>query len=167
METKTIALVGPESTGKSTLCEKLSAHFEVPWVPEFARSYLEAGNLVKSPQDLVYIAKEQIKSQNINRSILFIDNDLYNIVVWSEVVFGECDSWLLEQEEREHHDLYLLTKPDIPWVPDGLRVSPFLREKLWNRYRNRLIEKKRNFVEIEGENENRFQNSLLAIQNHL
>ena len=35
-----IALTGPESTGKSTLCRQLAAHYHAPCVPEYARAYL-------------------------------------------------------------------------------------------------------------------------------
>jgi nicotinamide riboside kinase len=36
---KKIVVIGPESTGKSTLCEKLASHYNTLWVPEFAREY--------------------------------------------------------------------------------------------------------------------------------
>ena len=37
---KKIVILGPESTGKSTLCEQLAQHYETMWCPEFAREYL-------------------------------------------------------------------------------------------------------------------------------
>ena len=36
-----IAITGPESTGKSTLAEKLARHFNVDFIPEYSRTYLE------------------------------------------------------------------------------------------------------------------------------
>ena len=37
---KKIVTIGPESTGKSTLCEQLAQHYDSMWCPEFAREYL-------------------------------------------------------------------------------------------------------------------------------
>jgi nicotinamide riboside kinase len=37
---KKIVILGPESTGKSTLCEELATHYKTRWVPEYARTYL-------------------------------------------------------------------------------------------------------------------------------
>jgi nicotinamide riboside kinase len=38
-EIKKIAVVGPESTGKSTMSAYLAKHYDTIWVPEFARGY--------------------------------------------------------------------------------------------------------------------------------
>ena len=62
METiKKIVIIGPESTGKSTLCEKLAAHYQTLWVPEYAREYLEKHGTDYSYEDLLTIAKGQIE----------------------------------------------------------------------------------------------------------
>ena len=37
---KKIVIIGPESTGKSTLCEALAKHYNTNWCPEYARQYL-------------------------------------------------------------------------------------------------------------------------------
>ena len=34
-----IAIVGPESTGKSTISKGLAQHYQTLWVPEYARYY--------------------------------------------------------------------------------------------------------------------------------
>ena len=39
-EIKKIVLIGPESTGKSTLCSLLAQHFNTIWCAEYAREYL-------------------------------------------------------------------------------------------------------------------------------
>ena len=35
-----IVVLGPESTGKSTLCAALAVHYQTIWTPEYARQYL-------------------------------------------------------------------------------------------------------------------------------
>ena len=54
-----IAITGPESTGKSTLAEKLAKHFEVDFIPEYSRTYLENFEGHYTENDVVEIAKVQ------------------------------------------------------------------------------------------------------------
>lgn len=57
---KRILILGPESTGKSTLAEDLANHFGEPWVPEYAREYLEQINRPYQFKDLAEIGKGQV-----------------------------------------------------------------------------------------------------------
>src|SRR4030095_6315994 len=94
---KKIVVIGPESTGKSSLCEKLSLHYNTEWVPEYARSYLLKNGMRYTENDLLEIAKGQLASEDrytelIQKKIpvpavLFIDTDMYVMKVWSEFVF--------------------------------------------------------------------------------
>ncbi|MGH2647840.1 MAG: AAA family ATPase, partial [Ginsengibacter sp.] len=92
METiKKVVVIGPESTGKSTLCAQLAAHFKTSWVPEYAREYLEKYGTDYSYEDLLSIAKGQIeleeegiRCQPSSSALLFIDTDMYVTKVWCE-----------------------------------------------------------------------------------
>ena len=55
-----VAIIGPESTGKSTLCAQLAAHYQTLWVPEYAREYLETNGTAYSYDTLLDIAKGQV-----------------------------------------------------------------------------------------------------------
>ena len=57
---KKIVIIGPESTGKSTLCKQLAEHYKTPWCPEFARDYLLKHGMNYEYDDLLTIAKGQI-----------------------------------------------------------------------------------------------------------
>ncbi|HMF72604.1 MAG TPA: ATP-binding protein, partial [Flavitalea sp.] len=57
---KRIVVVGPESTGKSTLCQQLAEHYNTAWVPEYAREYLLKHGMNYSYDDLLTIAKGQV-----------------------------------------------------------------------------------------------------------
>ena len=62
METiKKFVVIGPESTGKSTLCSQLAEHYQTTWVPEYAREYLEKNRTGYNYDDLLIIAKGQIE----------------------------------------------------------------------------------------------------------
>lgn len=58
---KKIVIIGPESTGKSTLCEQLAAHYNTLWCPEYAREYLLKHGTDYSFDDLLTIAKGQLR----------------------------------------------------------------------------------------------------------
>ena len=137
---KRILILGPESTGKSTLAEDLANHFDEPWVPEFAREYLEKIDRPYRYEDLLEIAKGQIKAEDQlaekARKFLFIDTDLRVIHIWSEHRFGKTDPWVLEQIKERKYDLILLTDTDLPWEPDPLREYPELemRQYFFDKY---------------------------------
>ena len=55
-----ITIVGPESSGKTTLARQLAAHYGCPWVPEYAREYLEGLGRMYEEHDLEAIAQGQL-----------------------------------------------------------------------------------------------------------
>ena len=59
-----IAVIGPESTGKSTLCELLAQHYNSQWCPEFAREFLLTHGTDYTYDDLLYIAKGQLAMED-------------------------------------------------------------------------------------------------------
>ncbi len=59
-----VAVIGPESTGKSTLCELLAQHYNTQWCPEFAREYLLTHGTDYTYDDLLYIAKGQLAMED-------------------------------------------------------------------------------------------------------
>ncbi len=58
-----VVVIGPESTGKSMLCEKLAAHYNTIWVEEYAREFLLKNGNAYTQEDLLTIAKGQIKNE--------------------------------------------------------------------------------------------------------
>lgn len=61
MQLKKVIILGPESTGKSTLCARLATHYSTLWCPEYAREYLLKNGNDYSYQDLLIIAKGQLE----------------------------------------------------------------------------------------------------------
>jgi len=58
---KKIVVIGPESTGKSSLCKLLAEHYHTLWCPEYAREYLTAHGMNYTYEDLLTIAMGQIE----------------------------------------------------------------------------------------------------------
>ncbi len=183
---KKIVIIGPESTGKSTLCELLAQHYNTQWCPEFAREFLLTHGTEYTYGDLLYIAKGQLAMEdeyiqsmvdgpqstvnsnspfNTHHSpLLFIDTEMYVMKVWCEFVFGKCHRWVLDQIIERKYDLYLLCNTDLPWVKDELREYPDLktRDTLYHIYKDIMINQSTPWVDISGDHDERLQKAIKA-----
>lgn len=136
-----IGIIGPESTGKSTLAEYLAHRYEGVLVPEYAREYME--NLAPSYgytyDDVVAIAKQQLSVlSSINSNLVVFDTELIITKVWFLHKFGRCPDFV-EQALRDYPmDVYLLCYPDLPWLPDPVRENPNIREYLFDWYEREI-----------------------------
>lgn len=193
---KKIVIIGPESTGKSTLCESLAQHYGMQWCPEFAREYLITNGKEYSFNDLLTIAKGQLALEDEYETIvksqwsmvndrtwinphslittkkpplLFIDTDMYVIKVWCEYVFEKCHQFILDQIVNRKYDLYLLCHADLPWVKDDLREYPDagIRNELYHIYKDLLINQQVPWVEIGGSHEDRSLMAIAAVEEYL
>lgn len=162
-----IGIVGPESTGKSTLSKSLAEHYQTLWSEEYAREYLTALDGSYEQSDLLKIAAGQLELANkvIRKAngIVFHDTDLLVIKVWSEFKYGDCDPWIVEKYELNKADLYLLTDTNIPYEEDPLRENPSQRGELFEIYEQELIKSKANYQVIKGELSERLDQSIAYI----
>jgi len=164
---KTVCVFGPESTGKSTLNRDLASTFETIGVPEYARTYLEERGAELTESDLLPIARGQVASQralapHANR-ILVTDTDALLTTVWADFLHGRCDPQVQELAKSHRADLYLLTKPDVPWVPDPVRYLPENRGDFFERCRDALDRIGAPYVIIEGTWEQRKSKAIQAV----
>jgi len=170
-----IVVIGPESTGKSSLCAALAKKYKASWCPEYARQYLQKQNKQGhyGEEDLLFIARGQTaledacqeKARSAKDRFLFIDTDMYVMKVWSEFAFDRCHHWILEQIAHRKYDYYLLCGIDLPWMPDPLREypDPLMRQNLFNHYLDLLIHQATPFSVILGQDEERLANAVAAI----
>jgi NadR type nicotinamide-nucleotide adenylyltransferase len=164
---KKIVVIGPESTGKSTLCEQLATKYNTNWAPEYAREYLMKLGRPYTYDDLVIIARGQLDLEDrITASskspLLFIDTDMYVMKVWCEYVFGKCHPFILDEIVKRKYDGYLLCNTDLPWVADELREYPDLeaREQLFHMYKDLMINQSTPWCEISGGYEETLQKAV-------
>lgn len=169
MPLKKIVVIGPESTGKSTLCEALATHYQTEWVREYAREWLSTYGKQYSYEDLSTIARGQLALEDkaaAAERFLFIDTDLYVIKVWSEYVFGRCETWVLEEIARRHYDAYLLCCTDLPWAAEELREYPDqeTRDRLFHIYKDLLVNQHIPWAEIRGTAGRRLEHAIAAVE---
>ena len=168
-----VAILGAESTGKTTLCRDLAAHFGCPWVPEYMRTYLQAKwdkeHLTCTWEDLLPIAQGQIElenklaeqaAQSDHNHYLFCDTSLFELMVYSNWYYGDCPKALTNAALTHHYDLILLTEVDIPWVADDLRDSPHQRDEISAYFESQLTRHQKPFHRIGGDRDERVQQVL-------
>ncbi len=168
-----VVVIGPESTGKSTLSEQLATHYQTVWVPEYARQYLEELPRPYEQHDLLTIAKGQLALEDQQAAqankVLICDTDLHVINFWSEFKYKTTDPWIVEQIKTRQYDLYLLTYIDIPWEEDPLREypDPQMREYFYSVYKDLVSASGTPWVEIKGSFEERRSSAVAAVDNLL
>ena len=133
-----VGIIGPESTGKSSLAHYLAKRYKGTCVPEYARTYVEhKGTTEVTFDELCDIARHQIAElENLSDGLYFFDTELIITKVWFDYAFGRVPEWLDEAIQRYPMDVYLLTYADLPWVPDSARSngSDAIRKELFDRY---------------------------------
>ncbi|WP_256010792.1 AAA family ATPase [Desertivirga xinjiangensis] len=168
---KKIAVVGPESTGKSTISEQLAAHYRTIWVPEFARGYCERLTEPCTWQDEINMFQGQIALEkqllpDANR-ILICDTTFITVKIWSDYTFGKAPQEVLDELPKHPYDLYLLMDIDLPWQDDPLRDFPHLREYFMNIWHKELQALNANYTVISGSDEQRLQNAIYTVNQYL
>ena len=167
-----IAITGPESTGKSTLAEKLAKHFNTDYIPEYSRTYLKNFEGQYTENDVVEIAKAQhnliIEEEKKNPEILIADTEIIVCKIWIEYVFKHPNETIEDLLRRQDFDLYLLCDIDLPWVYDPLRENPNIEERkeLFEIYKNTLTKMNVPFGIVRGSDEERVNNSLEIIKQY-
>ncbi len=168
---KKIAIVGPESTGKSTLSKQLAEHFKVAWVPEYARYYCAALDRPCDLQDEVNMYLGQLALEDAIVSVakedfVICDTTFLTVKIWSDAMFGETPKIVLEELNQRPYDFYLLLDIDLPWEHDPLRDFPNQREHFMQIWHQELQALKANYVVVSGI-ENRLNNAIQAIEKFL
>ena len=140
-----VGIIGPESSGKSTLAKYLAKRYNGLLVPEYAREFVEAkGTTDVTYEEVCSIARHQIEQlkqmADSQQPVAIFDTELVITKVWFDYAFGRVPEWLEEAIRTYKMDVYLLCKPDIPWKQDGARYngSNEIRQELFERYEQEI-----------------------------
>jgi NadR type nicotinamide-nucleotide adenylyltransferase len=165
-----IAIIGPESTGKTALARQLAEYFNAPWVPEYAREYVEHLTNPYTYDDVCNIALKQISEENfyenhfVNAKFVFFDTDLIITKVWFSYCFDKIPDFLTERIKTGFFDLYLLCAPDLPWEADLVREHGEDREYFFDWYKKEIEQTGKPYVVVSGNGNRRIQNAIAALQ---
>lgn len=173
---KRIAVFGTESTGKTALVERLSAHFGEPWSAEAAREFWDAHDGTITADDLDAIARGQIANEDAAAAragrVVFCDTDLITCTLWNDLLFpGACPAWVRDEAERRagRYALYLLCDADVPFAADPQRCFPDEagRERARMLWREALVARGLPFIDVRGDWAERERTAIAAVENVL
>lgn len=158
-----VLILGAESTGKTTLCQDLAAHFNTTWVGEYMRPYLQqkwdATKTSCEWHDLLPIAQGQVAQENQQTKLatdyVFCDTALFELMVYSYWYYNDCPAEIEAAALAHHYDLILLTEVDVPWVADDLRDAPHQREEISQAFADALTRHNKPFRRIGGNRQER------------
>lgn len=174
---KKIAIVGTESTGKSTMTQQLSAYFSKKYGEIISYYVTEAGDDIVSnttkteEQQIKEIAAEHAKrilrqTRKTNR-VLFCDTDLLITKSYSKFLFGKIpvfEPWI---EQANKMDLYIYLMPEAPYVQNGRRLEKDERDKLHENHITFFKGLNTIFIPYQGSYENRLNHVINIVEEFL
>lgn len=130
-----VAILGAESSGKSTLAATLAERFGTVWVPEYLREFVDTMGRVPYEDDQYPIARRQVAREEAAamhaNGVLFCDTTPLMTAIYSQFYWGRVDAGLAQLAARHDYALTLVTAPDSPWEEDGLmRESDEVRQHI-------------------------------------
>lgn len=155
-----ILVTGPESTGKSTICQWIAVNYQATLIPEYARNYLEELGPQYEEEDLYKIAQGHVQQFIAvkDEPFLVFDTFMVNIIIWSIYKYGNFDTRLVSYDSAVAFDLVFLATPAVPWKEDPLRENPGDREKLLTQFKYQLDKRGWEYIELKpGELERQIQ----------
>jgi NadR type nicotinamide-nucleotide adenylyltransferase len=167
---KKIAIVGPESTGKSEMAKALGDHFGTIYIPEFARYYCEGLNRLYTMEDEIAMFHGQLALENAllpfaKNNLVFCDTTVLTVKIWCDYLFGYTPELVLKKLPALQYDFYLLMDIDLPWQDDPLRDFPNQRPYFMQVWERELKELGVNYKVVSGLGEERLQNALKHLNN--
>lgn len=153
-----VALIGGESTGKTTLAQALALRLGTVWVPEYGRELWEARNGRLVYGDMLRIARMQImrEQEGAKRAhrYLICDTTPLTTLFYSQALFDQFDPEFVQLAARQY-DHTLLCKGDFDFVQDGTRRSKAFRDRQQEWYVDELARRGIRAQWVEGSLEDR------------
>lgn len=168
---KRIAIVGPESSGKTTLSKELTNHYSATCVEEYARQYLAHKKEGYIQSELDFMLQQQLQNEitamQKDAPYLFCDTNALSFYIWSMVKYGSVSNYILAKTQKMNYDLYLLCRPDLPYKYDPLRENPSQKDRqvIFDLHLKLLKKVKRPFYIVENVGDERIEKVISFLQN--
>ncbi len=183
MKVLRVAILGAESSGKSTLAQALAERYQTLWVPEYLREFVEVSGRVPREDDQFGIARTQREREDAAAvavaaaaaaaatttaattttaapatAFLFCDTTPMMTAIYSRWYWGRVDAGLAALDAAHPYQLTVVTAPDGPWMPDGLqRESPEVRQRVHEQLLAVLAERKIAYSLVLGDLDDRLR----------
>ena len=171
-----IAIVGAESTGKTTLAAELrdallAEGHAVALVGEYLRAFCDEQGRTPACDEQAAIAAEQtrcIEERARDHDIVVADTTALMIAVYSELVFADTSLYPTAAAAHRTCDLTLLSALDLPWQADGLqRDGAHVREPVDALLRAVLQREGLPYAVVSGSGAQRLASALEAVRHAL
>lgn len=172
-----VALLGAESTGKTTLAAQLRTALasdgqRVAVVGEYLREFCDLAGRTPRQDEQRGIAQEQMRRIDeaaASNDIVIADTTAMMIAVYSDQVFGDTSLYAQAQAAHaERCDVTLLTALDLPWLPDGLqRDGPHVRDPVDAKVRRALGDAGLGYCVVGGSGGDRLRAALACVSRAL
>lgn len=161
-----VVILGTESTGKTTLTEKLAKHFNCSLVLEAAREIIANSNNF-SFDDLYLVATEHAKRIDkiilANNPLVIIDTDIHTTISYSRFTFEKELEISADIYNSNRANIYLYLNNDVEYLQDGTRLSEAERNLLDLSHRQVLTDHNIDIIEIKGDWNERFEKAVEQI----
>ena len=165
-----IALLGAESTGKTSLSQHITQALlaqgqMAAYIPEVLREWCQMNGRTPALHEQRQIAQQQAERIfSIQEGWVIADTTPLMTAVYSEYVFNDLSLYGEALGLQAQFDLTLVMGLDVAWVPDGLqRDGEHVREPVDNLIRQAMAKRQLPFKVIYGQDEARLNAALLAI----
>jgi nicotinamide riboside kinase len=168
-----IALLGAESTGKTTLARALHKTLQaqghhVALVEEELRAFCLRNGRTPRHDEQADIARTQslrVAEAARTHELVVADTTSMMVAVYNQLLFSDASLLPAAVAEQVHHRVTLLMALDLPWVPDpGIRDGAHVREPVDTMLRDALRDGGVAYSVIAGHGDRRMANALRAVQ---
>lgn len=162
-----IAILGAESSGKSTLASMLAITLDGGLVKEYAREYCEKLDHKPTAEDVIHIAEVQIAEYfdpGSSSDFIVYDTALHTSLIWLEDKFSHVPQHLVKAAKTMDFDAIFVCNSDIPWEYDPQREDPHRRNELGEKTKKLLVSLGKDFQFITGDVATRLKDSLYALK---
>jgi HTH-type transcriptional repressor of NAD biosynthesis genes len=161
-----VVILGTESTGKTTLTEKLAKHFNCSFVSEAGRDIIANSNSFTF-DDLYLVATEHAKRIDkiilADNPLVIIDTDIHTTISYSRFTFENELEISADIYNSNRANIYLYLNNDVEYLQDGTRLSEADRNLLDLSHRQVLADHNVEIIEVKGGWDERFEKAVEQI----
>ncbi|MBL0424467.1 ATP-binding protein [Ramlibacter alkalitolerans] len=166
-----IALLGAESTGKTTLAADLADHLrgrglDAVAVPEVLREWCTRTGRLPRPDEQLAIAEEQearVDAAATQADLVIADTSALMVAIYAGMLFEEGALYRFALARQRRYDATLVTGLDIAWTPDGLHREAASREQVDALVRDHLQRAGLPYQVVYGHGPQRLHSALQAL----